>query len=339
MKVAEQGPRRGVKAGPPRVRVSRGGDGDYGSIAEALRSAPGAVGITVGPGEYRESLVVDRDVEIVGELTPDAGVVIESAEGPCLRVTNGHLMVRNVTLHSVATVGNVSGGAVLMEGSTLRGQDRLREQGVPLPGAERAVNSPSCSVTVEDCEITCGDNPGLLVACDGVQVSLNRCEVLDCVGGGVVVASRANVRLVSCQLDGNGSPDGHGWWVGGLSYAGEPSGVDVGDGTVEMVDCVVRNGASNGVYVYSHGRLAATDCVSAGNQRENVVALGGGNVRLARCVIEGAGGAGVRSTWTARGHSAIARCRPAAARGSSCWSGWKPGVRSGWSGAECMTTG
>src|SRR5207245_2520824 len=99
--------------------VSPGGRGDFRSITEALRSAEPGARIVVRPGVYREQLVVDRPVELVGEGDLN-DVMLLAPSGPCLVVAGGDVSLGGLTLRSrsgddlTATL-NVSAGRLVLE--------------------------------------------------------------------------------------------------------------------------------------------------------------------------------------------------------------------------------
>src|SRR5262249_43511391 len=66
--------------------VSAAGDGTHRTIGAAIKAARPGAEVRVRPGVYREGVVLDRDVTLVGDGPPDQ-VVIESAEADCLFVS------------------------------------------------------------------------------------------------------------------------------------------------------------------------------------------------------------------------------------------------------------
>src|SRR5690606_22304129 len=82
-------------------RVAPGSWGAHRHIAAALRAArPGGV-VTVQPGTYRESVVVDKDVSLVAEKGPGTVRVI-APRGPALTVHGGRPQLRGLTFETSA---------------------------------------------------------------------------------------------------------------------------------------------------------------------------------------------------------------------------------------------
>ncbi|MCL1907946.1 MAG: protein kinase [Holophagaceae bacterium] len=79
------------------VVVGRGGQATCLSLRVALRQAASGAQIRVQPGIYKESIVLDKDVTIIGDGDPSK-VVIESNGPPAVRVQSGHPILKDLTL-------------------------------------------------------------------------------------------------------------------------------------------------------------------------------------------------------------------------------------------------
>src|SRR5262249_5586105 len=67
------------------VVVAQGGRGHDASIAEAIAGAPAGARIFVHPGKYRESLRIDKAIEIIGDGKPD-DIIISARDRHCLEI-------------------------------------------------------------------------------------------------------------------------------------------------------------------------------------------------------------------------------------------------------------
>src|SRR5262249_3028539 len=80
------------------IIVSQKGDGQFTSIQAAIDSAAPGSKILVQPGKYRETLVIDRPLEILGAGTVD-GVVLSPHDAHCLEIaTDETVLIRGLTL-------------------------------------------------------------------------------------------------------------------------------------------------------------------------------------------------------------------------------------------------
>jgi hypothetical protein len=88
---------QGVPAQQNRVTVREDGGGDYPTIAAAVLAVPDGTEIVVGPGMYREQLVLGRGLTISGEGGRD-NVILDGPRGECVKISNGSATVRGITV-------------------------------------------------------------------------------------------------------------------------------------------------------------------------------------------------------------------------------------------------
>ena len=109
---------------PPTMSVDAMHRGHYATIAAAPQAAQPGDGILVRPGLYRESLVVDKPIEIIGD--GELGdVVIEGIEGNAISFQTSMGRVANVALRQVG-VGkycvDIAQGRLDLEGCDITSQ-------------------------------------------------------------------------------------------------------------------------------------------------------------------------------------------------------------------------
>lgn len=78
--------------------VGPDGAGMYLTISSAVADARDGDRILVRPGTYRESVLVSRSIEIIGD-GDSASVVVLSGAGPCFHLNGSAKALRNLTLH------------------------------------------------------------------------------------------------------------------------------------------------------------------------------------------------------------------------------------------------
>lgn len=76
------------------------GRGDYTSITEAVKTAAPGTRILVAPGLYRESITLDKPLELIGDGERD-DIIIEATDAETLIFDTNIGLVRNLTLRSV----------------------------------------------------------------------------------------------------------------------------------------------------------------------------------------------------------------------------------------------
>ncbi|WP_371495627.1 right-handed parallel beta-helix repeat-containing protein [Kitasatospora sp. NBC_00374] len=212
--------------------------GEYETLGEALAAAEHGDTLTLRPGTFRETVLLDKDVTLVAadgpgtvRLLPVAGVpltvtaaagvrglVIEAGDSavPAVLVTgeDGAAELTGCRIEARSAVGvEVTAGA----GATLRGCTVANPAGlgVRLRGEARAL--------LEDCELAQAGQAGmavlggstarlersrihhaggagLLLADHGSTAELTGCEIYEVRGSGVQAESRAAGRLTDCEI-------------------------------------------------------------------------------------------------------------------------------------------
>jgi hypothetical protein len=274
------------------VVVDPSGAGQYKTLQEALAAAPAGAVIAVRPGVYRESLVLDRPVQLVGDGPLDE-IVIEAQGGPCLRIQADEVVLR---------------------GLTLRGRAGLKEYAVIIPRGQPVL---------EGCAVVSGGLGGVAIAGAAARPVLRKCRVHDCQGAGVLIHTEARPVLEDCQAYANegagvevregAAPElrdcvlrdgkdvgllvhmsGKGKAEGCTIRGNALAGVAIRDqGDPVLVGCKVVDGNQEGVLVDGSGAGRLEDCTVAGNARAGVEVRTGGTTLLHKCTVRDGHATGV----------------------------------------------
>jgi parallel beta-helix repeat protein len=283
-------------SGRTMLRVSpAGGEGSYPTIGAAVsQAAPGSC-IRVAPGTYRESLVLDKEVEVIGDGPPGA-VAVESTHGECVFMRTERAAVRNLVLHG-----------------------RAGKQG----GEHAAVRISQGTLTLEDCDISSEGLAGVAVEGAGTAPVLRRCQVHDGRQAGVLFRGKARGLLADCDIYGNAGPnveirDGarpvlrgcrvHDGGQTGVSFLDAAGGtiedcsiydnarsnvIIQGDSDPVLRSCRVQGGKDSGVFIHHGGRGTIEHCDLAASTLPAVFVQDGGRPLLRKCRIHDARDAGV----------------------------------------------
>ncbi len=175
-----------VPAGPPQ-RVAARGWGSHRTIGSAIRAAADGGIVTILPGVYPESLVIDRDVTIIADAEGGA-VELACPEGPALLVRAGTATVRGLAIRGAqpeeAAVA-ISGGALAMLDCDVSG-GRLTVAGWAV-------------AEVVGCRIHGGGGPGVEASGDS-RVRLSGCQIEDVEGTGFALGQSASAELIGTTL-------------------------------------------------------------------------------------------------------------------------------------------
>ena len=238
----------------PCLTVYADGTGQFTSIREAIHRAPPRSRIAVGPGLYRESLIIDKPLVIVGRGSVEE-IVVEPPSGPCL------------TMHTMeATV----------RGLTLRGGPQAEKT------AHHVVDIPRGRLLLEDCRIISGARSCLAIHGASTDPIIRRCTIEHGKESGVLLYDTSQCLMEDCEISGNGV---------GISirryacptirrchvHQSASHGIDAeeyAEGKIEESD-VVGNGHA-GVCIGFGSMLAIHACRINYNERAIVVASNGG---------------------------------------------------------------
>ncbi|MFI2611719.1 right-handed parallel beta-helix repeat-containing protein [Kitasatospora sp. NPDC018619] len=314
------------------VKVAQRGWGVQRSIGAAVRTAADGGVVSVMPGEYAESVLLERGVSLEAAEGPGT-VTIAPARGPALTVVGGSPTVRGLLLRGVDPAQPavlLSGGAPVLEGCEVVGRVEVAGQaapvlrdcavrgavgvGVRLGGDSRAV--------VEGCAVVGTEGIGLLVtegavpevrttrigpsSAQGLYVdgtgggSFEHCEVTGSGGAAVRVAGAAAPVLRACRLHGN--------HAAGLHASADTPGLPVAGaadsdrrGTV-LTDCEITAAATVGVLADQDARVLLRDCRISHTGGAGIVAVDRTSLRLYDTVTADTGDTGL-----ALGNSASVR--------------------------------
>ncbi len=267
--VAPPEPTPGHEMGAPFV-VSSAGDTPYRSIGDALRAAAAGTRIVVRPGVYRESVALDRDVEITGDGPVDE-IVVESVEASCVRMATAQATIRNLTLRLTA------------------------EPAAALP----CVDVPRGRLVLEGCVVTSGSLA--CVAAHGAEAEavLRGCTIRDGAQSGLFVYERAKALVENCTIERNaysGIDVGTGAEpvVRDTRILGNKQcGICVFDaGRGVFTSCEITGNAISGVMVRQGGDPTVREC-TIHDEKAGVLVSVNGKGTVERCDIVRSGVAGV----------------------------------------------
>src|SRR5262249_105606 len=138
------------------------------------------------PGLYQEALVIDREVEIVGDGEAE-NVIIETLDGPCLVMSTDSAVIRKVTLRGPSGQGRPDND-----------QDKSRKD-----SEFAAVKVPHGRVTLEDCRITSASGPGVMISGQTANPTLRRSVIQGNTRAGISVHRGAQATIEDCRIQGN----------------------------------------------------------------------------------------------------------------------------------------
>src|SRR5919108_737188 len=279
---AADGVEAGATAGESLV-VSPHGDGHFARIGAAIEAAPPGARIVVRPGVYAESLVIEKPLAIVADLTPwppslkgrgDASrgraphggsgcavagpmfepagqVVVETVAANCLRMLAGRAVVRGLVLRGRVGLG---------------------------PRNLFAVDVRAGELVLEDCDVTSDSLACVAISGRAADPVLRRCRIHDTPGSGIFVHEGGRGTVEDCVISGHAL-----------------AGVEIGRaGNPVLRRCRIHDGKQAGIYVSLGGTGTVEECAVFANAGSGVEIGWQGNPALRRCRITQNGRHGIR---------------------------------------------
>ncbi len=167
----------------PMLVVSQKRGAQYNSINQAIKSAEPGARISVQPGVYRESLILDKPIQIMGD-GPVEQIIIESQDSPCLIIRAREGEVRGLSLHCYVEDNHanypaidIGYGQMLLEGC-----DVVSNSSVCI-----SIHGPDATPTIRQCRIHDGSNYGIWLW-DNAAGLVEECEIAGLAGAGIMIS-------------------------------------------------------------------------------------------------------------------------------------------------------
>jgi Holliday junction resolvasome RuvABC ATP-dependent DNA helicase subunit len=290
---------------PAWVRVGERGWASHRTIAAGIRAVADGGLVSVAPGVYHESIVLNRTVTVVAEKGVDSVRLISSG-GAAITVAAGAGTFRDLVVEAASGDGRavlMTGGTAVLEHCTVTG-GRVEIGGDAAP-------------ELRDCRIRHAAGAGLMLAGDSRAVV--RGGILsDISGPGLLLEAGAAPDISGLTIAG---PTGDGIWARGFAAGviddceiSGPGGAGLRAAATSaplLRRCQIRDGKAEGVHVSSAGPgrdaggaadrdddprvTTLEDCEISGSAQAGVLAAGEGRVVLRGCRIDRPGAAGIQA--------------------------------------------
>src|SRR6516165_10514531 len=159
----------------PVLTVAPAGAADYPSIQAALRSARKGARIMVRPGKYEETIVLTKELEIIGD-GPCADIIFENMDAHCLVMQSRQALVRGLTLRSRGA---------------FKGTQRF------------AVDIPYGRLVLEDCDVSSDTLAAVAAHGASAEAIIRRCRIHDGNTSGIVFWDKGRGTVEECEISGN----------------------------------------------------------------------------------------------------------------------------------------
>jgi len=272
---------------PPKTLIVDPESGDYRRISQALEAATEGTRIIVRPGLYRESLLIDQKVEIIGDGPVRDIVIEERRNDSCLTMRGDEATVRNITFRSRAGIGYA---AVMVR------RGRLLVESCDISSTAEAscidIHGPDADPIIRGCRIHGSQGSGILVS-NGGKGTIENCRIYESGKQGIEVANGGNPVIQHCRIFEH---RGCGVWIGENArgivadcdiHTNALAGVEIGaGGRPHVKDCQIHDGLQCGVLVVNNGQGIVENCRIFGNAASGVE-VRSGRPSILHCTITG----------------------------------------------------
>ncbi|MFJ4414685.1 right-handed parallel beta-helix repeat-containing protein [Streptomyces sp. NPDC088925] len=232
--------------------------GEYASLSAALEAAGDGDVLSIGPGTYRENLVVRQAVTLRAVDNAAGPVRIAPTDGIPLTV-RGAALVQGLHIEgqdSAVPAVLVEDSAPELEGLRIMTRSavglEVRGGARPTVRAVTVDNAGGLGIAVlagasgifEDCEVVAAGQSGIVVR-DGAHPRLERCRVHHASGAGFAVTGEGSgLEAIGCEI-----------------YEIKGSALQLSQrGTAYLTDCALHRTTANGVTLDTDAVLTLADC-------------------------------------------------------------------------------
>ncbi|MCA1628035.1 MAG: right-handed parallel beta-helix repeat-containing protein [Acidobacteria bacterium] len=270
--------------------VALDGSGDFLTLTDAIRRAQAGSRLLVRPGIYKEGLVLDKSLEIVGDGALEE-IILRATTSSCLVLQTDAATIRNLTLRGQARAGganddgffavDIAHGRPLLDGCDIS-SDSL---------ACVAIHNPTAAPVIRNCRIHHSVDSGVF-AFDGAQGVIEACDIAENSNIGIAIKGSASTSVRDCHIH-HGADAGIVVWdraaniIDGCDiYENRRTNVGVSDaGVATLRRCRIHDGENTGVFTHRDGRATIEECNIYRHAESEVAVTGGGDVRLHHCQI------------------------------------------------------
>jgi SpoVK/Ycf46/Vps4 family AAA+-type ATPase len=280
------------------LNVSSTAPDSYRTISDAVAAASHGDVISIQPGTYAESVVLDREVTLsaAGSL---GGVRIESHDAPAIRVSGEAVTLSGVVIRHF--------GEQTPAIDVPAGRLRMDECTVEAESAAALYARGAVEVTARACEFTNPAGAGVIFV-EGAEGSLTECAVRRAKASAVVIRTGANPHLLDCtitEVEGSGllAAERARGTVRNCRIigAGNPAVAIENDSAPRLEGVVVEEPGGVGVLIASGSTPVLEDCVVTGSGAQGIALVEGAAPDLRRVEVRGSGGYGVHVLDTSTG--------------------------------------
>lgn len=177
------------------IIVSSIGSKHYESLSKAVRNAQPYSRIRVRPGIYREEIILDKPLQIIGEGAKET-IIIDAGYAPCLLMKADHASVCGLTLRCRADlVGNQHFAVDIQTGELLLENCNIQSDSL----ACIAIHGSKTNPIIRNCDIYNNKASGINIY-NGGQATIENCDIFSHFKG-IEISEGSNPSVCDCRFN------------------------------------------------------------------------------------------------------------------------------------------
>ncbi|HPZ06536.1 MAG TPA: pectinesterase family protein [Candidatus Eremiobacteraeota bacterium] len=269
------------------LRVSPSGTGDYKTISEAIKSAKPETTIYVHPGLYREGLILDKAISVIGE-GPQEEIIIENDSDNCILMKTDRATVCNLTLRCRSSEKDKNYYGV----EIIRGHLIIEDCNISSTSRSCiAIHGATANSIIRRCKIHDARGSAVIIYEDGVS-SIDDCDISGNTMAGIIVFQQGNLTMRQSRIH-KGKDQGIYIHKGGMAiiedceiFGNTGTGIQIEDqGNSTIRRCKIYDGKDHGIIVSRKGIVTIEECEIYGNALPGISISQEGNPTIRNCKI------------------------------------------------------
>ena len=271
--------------------------GDFSTIQDALKNSATGAKIFIRPGIYRESILLDKNVEIIGDGGAVADIVVESDNSSCILMETDRATMRNLTLRG----SGAKFGKAFFAVDVPRGELTLDNCDISSDSLSCiAIHGSWAKPIIRNCLIHDSADSGVYIF-DNARGRIEECDIYQNANANVAITGGANPSIKNCRIFEGGNGGVVVWHNGAAGeienceiFGHRLANVGISDSANPTFrSCKIFGGRDSGVFIHQNGYGAFEDCAIHDHQKAEVVIIEKSNSSLRRCAIYNGANSGI----------------------------------------------
>jgi parallel beta-helix repeat protein len=283
--------------------VSQFGRGDYYTILEAIIAAKPGTKILVQEGVYRESLIINKPLEIIGD-GKISDIVLDCIDSSCILMKTEIAKIQGLTISSRASLEKNKYFAIKIP------QGKLVLEDCDITSHSYSsilISGLRATPIIRNCKIHDSKGSGIVISNNACPI-IEKCDIFSNVGINISVSQKAKPTIKNCTIYDRGSL--------GIGFSDESSGLvedcDISHNTYANIlitgrsnpkirSCKIHHGKKSGIWIYNYGQGIIENCEIYSNNNYGIYIQGRVNPRIFCCKIFDGAKSGILVDRSAKG--------------------------------------